>query len=520
MRASISIRFRAVGAAVLIFGAAGRAPAQPASGPDPVPVVGAPVPPGLIQQPPALPDAFAPQPGPAAPATVPGATAPPAAPKPADPDKPKFDINWNNGVYFQSADKRFSLHAGATVHYDAAFYSASPLLELGRGGTGKFNDGVNLRRGRMFFEGTLYEAVDYKFELEFANGIGFSPAGTQNAVVAGSVTNSPGPTDAWMQVKDVPFFGTVRVGNQKEWFSLEHLNNYRALEFLERSYLFDFAQATAFNNGFSPGVSTFRTWADDRVFTAVGVYKNESDLLGFGLNDGNYAVTGRVAGLPVWMPDDKVFWHVGGAFSHRDPVGGQVQVRIRDNIRNAPFPLLPLVANTGLLNARSQDLFNLETAAVWGPLTVQSEYTANVIRSASAAATATAPAGRPQGDLFFQGVYAEAMLFLTGESRTWNPKTAVFNRVQPLRPLRLKPSSDCDGYGYGAWELAARYSYIDLSNKAIQAGRLDSVTLGLNWYLNANAKMQFNYDYTQRGDTTVPARGHVHGFGVRSAFDF
>jgi len=54
---------------------------------------------------------------------------------------------------------------------------------------------------------------------------------------------------------------------------------------------------TTFNNGFSPGVSTYRTWANDRVFTAIGTYKNESDLIGLG--DGNYAVTGRVAGLPI-----------------------------------------------------------------------------------------------------------------------------------------------------------------------------------------------------------------------------
>jgi phosphate-selective porin OprO/OprP len=72
--------------------------------------------------------------------------------------------------------------------------------------------------------------------------------------------------------------------------------------------------------------------------------------------------------------------------------------------------------------------------------------------------------------------------------------------------------------GLGAWELAVRYTYLDLSNKAIRAGRLDAMTLGLNWYLNTNAKIQFNYDYTQRGET--PTRGHVHGFGTRCAFDF
>jgi phosphate-selective porin OprO/OprP len=419
----------------------------------------------------------------------------------------------NPGVWIESADKNFVLHVGATVHYDAAWYSVTQALETRPGGTGKFNDGANLRRGRVFFEGTLYEAVDYKFEMEFANGIGFSPAGTQGAVVFNSVTNSPGPTDAWITVKDVPWLGNIRIGNQKEWFSLEHLNNYRALEFMERSYLFDFAQPTAFNNGFSPGVSAFRTWANDRIFTGAGVYKNDSDLIGFGNGDGQYAFTGRVTALPIWMPDDHVFWHVGGAYSHRDPVAGQVQVRLRDNVRAAPFPLLNLVLNTGLINASSQDLFNLETAAVYGPLTFQAEYTANVINNA---VVGTRPVG---GDLYFGACYVEGLVLLTGESRTFNPKTAVFNRVVPKHPIRLKPS-DCDGYGFGAWELGVRYSYVDLSNKAVQTGRLDSVTFGLNWYLNTAAKLQFNYDITQRSATPNLAQGTIHGFGTRCAFDF
>ena len=470
-------------------------------------------PPALL--PPAAPPT--PQPAPAfeptPPAGTPAPTSNPSTAGATPPDKPEFKIDWNNGVFFQTANKNFVVHMGGTVHYDAAWYQASSILQLAPGGPGRFNDGFNMRRARLFAEGTLYQAVDFKFELEFMNGIGFSPAGTQGAIVANTVTNSPGPTDAWITVKDVPFLGNVRIGSQKEWFSLEHLNSYRYLEFMERSYLFDFSQPTAFNNGFSPGISTFRTWAEDRIFTAIGFYKNESDLIGFGLNDGNYATTGRVAFLPVWMPDDEIFWHVGGAMSLRDPVNGQVQIRLRDDIRNAPFPLLNLVANTGLINAGSQRLYNLETAAVWGPLTLQAEYTANVINDTTTAA------GAPSGSLFFQACYAEALVLLTGESRTWNAKNFFFNRVIPKRPLKLKPS-DCEGYGFGAWELGVRYTYVDLSNKFIQAGRLDAMTIGLNWYLNANAKMQFNYDLTRRGDTANAAQGTIHAFGTRLAFDF
>ena len=266
---------------------------------------------------------------------VPVSTLPTASPPIDAVAAPKFEAIWNNGLFFQTPKKEFVAHVGATVHADGAWYTAGTGLQQFAGGTGRFNDGANFRRLRIFLEGSMYKNIDYKVEVEFMNG--FSPAGLTGPVSASTVSNSPGPTDAWITVKDVPRLGNVRIGNQKEWFSLEHLNGYRALEFLERSYLFDFSQATAFNNGFSPGISAFRTWADDRIFTAIGGYKNESDLIGFGLGDGQYAVTGRVAGLPVWQPDDKFFWHVGGAMSHRDPVNGQVQVRIRNEVRNAPF---------------------------------------------------------------------------------------------------------------------------------------------------------------------------------------
>ena len=46
------------------------------------------------------------------------------------------------------------------------------------------------------------------------------------------------------------------------------------------------------------------------------------------------------------------------------------------------------------------------------------------------------------------------------------------------------------------------------------------MTLGLNWYRNANAKLQWNYDLTHRGDTTTAAAGTIHAFGMRCAFDF
>lgn len=446
------------------------------------------------------PDAVAP--GVAIPAPSPAAPATPAAPAPK-----AFEAYWNNGLFFRTADKGFVAHVGGTIHYDGAWYSGGTGVQQFPGGVGRFNDGVNARRMRVYLEGSYYDNVDYKFELEVMNG--FSPAGLSVPASAATVSNSPGPTDAWVTVKEVPFFGNVRVGNQKEWFSLEHLEGYRSLLYMERSYLFDFGQPTAFNNGFSPGVSTFRTWLDDRVFTAIGAYKNESDLLGFGNGDGDYAVTGRVAGLPVWLPEEKLYWHVGGAMSHRDPVNDTVQVRIRNAVRNAPFPLLNLIANTGPIGASSQDLFNLETAAAYGPVTVSGEYTANLIHDARVGT------GPNRGTLAYQGYYAQGMVFLTGEHREWDPKLGFFKRVIPHNNFSFKNGS------FGAVEAGVRYTFLDLDDKGVNGGRLNDVTVGLTWYWNPNVRMQLNYDYLYRDGGPNPlAKGSIHSVGSRLAMDF
>ena len=273
-------------------------PIRPTSGVAPPPVsTRPPVPAPAAAPPPAS------TPAPALFPTVPAVPSSPSAPPPPAEKPLAFESYWNNGLFFRTPDRSFVAHLGGILHYDAAWYTGGWGVQNLPGGVGRYNDGVNARRLRLLMDGTWYDTFDYKLEVEFMNG--FSPAGLTGPVSATTVSNSPGPIDAYVTVRHVPWVGNVRVGNQKEWFSLEHLESARALLFMERSVLFDASQPTAYNLGSSPGISTFRTWANDSLFTAVGVYKNESDLLGFGLGDGDYAVTGRVAALPVWMPEQQ-----------------------------------------------------------------------------------------------------------------------------------------------------------------------------------------------------------------------
>jgi len=46
------------------------------------------------------------------------------------------------------------------------------------------------------------------------------------------------------------------------------------------------------------------------------------------------------------------------------------------------------------------------------------------------------------------------------------------------------------------------------------------MTVGLNWFLNPNMKIQCNYMLAQRDGQQGQGNGNFDGFGVRAAIDF
>jgi phosphate-selective porin OprO/OprP len=81
----------------------------------------------------------------------------------------------------------------------------------------------------------------------------------------------------------------------------------------------------------------------------------------------------------------------------------------------------------------------------------------------------------------------------------------------------------CDGSwlaGTGAWEVAYRYSYVDLNDTGINGGQMNQHTIGLNWYLNDNTRLQFNYLNIQRNVAGPAVSGTVHGAGCQAQWYF
>lgn len=134
----------------------------------------------------------------------------------------------------------------------------------------------------------------------------------------------------------------------------------------------------------------------------------------------------------------------------------------------------PNLVNAGPLRARAYTHVAGEIASIWGPLTLQGEYHYVAVNRKQS------PLLAQTGNVSFHGWHMQAGYVLTGESRGYDFKTG---RLCGIRPT----------YSAGAFELAARYSYVNLFSKDIYGGAEHNTTLGLNWYINDNVRFTFNY---------------------------
>jgi phosphate-selective porin OprO/OprP len=419
--------------------------------------------------------------------------------------------SWRYGLEAETADKAFMVHVGGRTQFDGAWVSANDRVQFGPRGTGRIDDAVNFRRARILINGTMYEVVDFNCEYDFLNTF---DAERNGEPLAG---NTPVPTDLWLTLTHLPVIGNFRAGNMKPPISFEHLTSSRWLNFLERSLCFD-AFIEDQDNGFRPGMQIFNWELDERLTWAVGAFKQTRNVFGWNVGDGEYDVTGRVTGLPWYHSDGRCLLHLGVAASHRDLDDDQARLRSRLLIRNGPAVLHTILAEARMLGS-SQDLIVPELALVVGPFTLQTEYYATVVHNATFPITPVASRVN-RGTAFFQGYYVEVLYFLTGEHRPYNRRTGAFTRVVPHENFFFVPGQGGKLFAKGAWQVGARYSYLDLENKGIGIGVIHDVTLGLNWFLNPNMKVQWNYTWAHRDVPEDTSSGVVQALGVRFAWDF
>jgi phosphate-selective porin OprO and OprP len=390
----------------------------------------------------------------------------------------------SNRATVTSPDGSASLTVRANVQMDYAQYSqdaAGPLTtDFRRGSVGPaggretiaakdLSDGAYFRRARLGVEGVIARDFNYRFLVEFG----------------GSGTEGPARiNDAFLAYTGLAPF-TFQLGAYSPPANLADGTSTEDLVFIERATPAELSRALGGADGrFGIGVRV----AGERglgALTLTGRAVNDAEVF-----DSQQAVVGRLGGLVVTAPDYNVHLGANGTYVFQPPDQGGasslygLRLRDRPEIRVDSTRLI----DTGIIDADSAYAAGVEFAANWKGLLLQAEnYWYGVERRASTLA-----------DPDFGGYYVEASWFATGERRRYAPGNAAFQAPRaPLMPF--------DGRGgWGAWELALRYSHTDLNyREGVRATAADPVSLrggeqsilgaGLNWYLNPNVKLMFNY---------------------------
>ena len=127
------------------------------------------------------------------------------------------------------------------------------------------------------------------------------------------------------------------------------------------------------------------------------------------------------------------------------------------------------IVNTGnIADIDRINKFGFDVAIVRGRFSAQAEHVTQRIQR------------KVDPDLSFVGSYAYVSYFLTDDSRPYSNTGAAFGT--------LTPSSD-----KGAWELAARFSTLDLDDTDILGGEVDTFTVGVNYYMTRDLRFTANY---------------------------
>ena len=398
----------------------------------------------------------------------------------ASADKNTFKVYWKNGLRLDTHDGNVKLKIGGRIMVDAGFWSDSDLENVGI----NLRDGAEFRRLRLYNAGQIGKHVRFKAQLDFADGnVGYRDVYIELA-----------------KLHDCFFCGmpNIRVGHFFEPFGLEAPTSSKYITFMERA-----AATNAFSPSRNTGLALHDSLLGDQLNWGVGIFggRTPGEEGDEGANlwvDDGYGISGRISYAPLWDCDcDCKRLFVGVSGTMREDLD-HVRFRARPGLHITDTRLV----DTGnIAGAESYWTAGADIAWVNGPWSVQAEYFHTQVESAVA------------NDPTFSGYYGYITYNLSGSCRP-------FKHGRPGRSSVCCDWLDEDCCCKGGWELAARYDFIDLTDGAVVGGEQTAITLGLNWYVNANTRVMFNAVF---GDVT-DGRGFINetytGYGVRFQIDW
>ena len=508
----------------------------------------------------------------------------PAAQNPAGGDVVGSDTSmtatFKNGLFLwlETPNKDFTMHPGIFVHYDSVWVgSSNPAVtnpkgayagntttagKAGFNGTGtnqgvaignplggisNMQDGTYFRRIRPFVEGTYWENGEYRLILALENDQ-FGTAGLD---------------EFWVGAKDIPGINMCRIGHVKDPIGLEGdmTSSSRCMTFMERS---SYSQAIELDQNFLTGVWFANTFLDERASCQFMAGRpDQAAATGAYFGDGQGGLQSRFTCLPIYEDEGRHLLHLGTSLGWRDGQSSgnnvdMIQLRSRPELRDddpasgsggaadVPNGNGNRFLDTGYMVSNTEYILGTELLYVRGPLSFQAEYGWSFVDGVTGVASSLGGAvvSLPVGgvhDYTFSGGYLQVAYTLTGENRAYDKRLGTLARSYygaqgPYEKAFITrgPDGTCC-WGLGAWELALRYSYLDLNSGTglgrIQGGEMEGLTLGLNWVMNQNFELMFDYVNDFRYETPVTTTGlattanttvtgAVQGFGIRAQLQF
>ncbi len=347
---------------------------------------------------------------------------------------PPIKITTKGKLEMASPNEEFSMRIGGRIMAQGAVYNEDKS-ELG--------DGAEMRRARLFVSGKLWKVWNYKLQYDFTG------------------SGKAGINDAYIQYTGLPA-GKITLGHFKEPFSLQNITSSKYITFIERS------QSHVLTPGRSLGISYGAS--GDNWTANIGLFGDGIDTPG-GEVDQSHGLSGRATYAPYFTKEVHGL-HLGVNYAYRNlDDNNTFRVRERPESHVTDRRLI----DTGNFDAESLDRYAFEAMWFAGPFAVQGEYSRMSVDRVNAG----------NSDVNFDGYYVEGSWFITGESVNYDPAKGALSKITPKGIVGKG--------GIGAWQIAARFSSLDLNDEDINGGDEQNMTLGLNWYPNPNMRFMANY---------------------------
>ena len=157
---------------------------------------------------------------------------------------------WQEGLHIDSDREKIRLKIGGKFMADGGKIDADGTMKNAFPGIEEEKEGIVFRRLEAYVLGTLWDRLDFKFEMDFANIREIK--------------------DLWMDFRKIPYLGQLRVGHFGQPMSLEDQNSSRDITFMERAL-----PVLAFPPGLDMGVMAINTAFGQRMTWAAPAANSE-----------------------------------------------------------------------------------------------------------------------------------------------------------------------------------------------------------------------------------------------------